>query len=499
MTLPIGCASPSLRSIAITPATGTETLTVGQTVQYTAIGSYEQGTKASTTQNITSSVSWTSGNTAVATINSSGVVTAVSAGTAVITASASGFSGLISTTSNVTVSGVSRQLGSLSISPSSQTVAFVGNTVQFDAIGTYTSGTPATQDLTTQAAWISSAPSIAIVNSSGVATGVATAVGAGTATITASAQAQNGSIINGTATINVASSTSTGLSSIAIIPSTQAVTVVGETAQFVAIGTYASGSPATQNLTSLATWRSSDSTVAAVNSSTGLVTADGPGTATITATANSQNGAAIVGTATVTVASGTAAGLSSITVIPGAQTVGTVGETAQYIAIGTFTGVVPPTPPTQDVTNSVTWVSSDVKVATINSAGLATENSVGTTAITAVGKSATGSVVTGAATFTAAGTIPGVPVGPVAIPTLEVYKVGNNASVGTVTNSPAPPVTCGTSNTCTGNFPLNTTVTLTAVPGASTFGGWSSNCSPISATSCTIVMSNNEAVGAIFY
>jgi len=79
---------------------------------------------------------------------------------------------------------------------------------------------------------------------------------------------------------------------------------------------------------------------------------------------------------------------------------------------------------------------------------------------------------------------------------LSVYEVelGN----GTVTSDPVG-INCTAGAGCTGNFVAGTAVKLTAVP-ASTFGGWSSNCLPETAapTSCTIIMNNNEPVGAIF-
>jgi uncharacterized protein YjdB len=490
-----GCSTQSLRSITLTPASGALTLAVGQTVQFKALGAYVQGKHPANNVDITNSVTWSSSTVAVATVSTGGLVTAVSAGTTTITATMNGGFGLLTASSNITVTGTSTggtyELTSITIIPNSQTVTASGETIQFTAIGNYSNGAPATQDLTSQATWISSSSQVATINT----TGLATAVGAGTVTITATAQSANGSVVAGTATLTVVSGGATGLTSITLIPGSQTVSVVGETVQFVAIGNYTGVTPATKDLTSQATWTSSDVQVGTVNAS-GLVTATGTGTTTITASALNANEAVIVTTATVTVTSATAPGLSAITIIPTTQTVFSFGETSQYIAMGTFTGV---TPAIQDVTNSVTWVSSDVKVATINSAGLATANSAGTSAITAIGTRTDGSLIIGAATFTAAGSGT-VPIGPVTLPTLEVYKVGNGAATGLVTNTPAPPISCGTGNTCTGSFPVGTTVTLTATPGSgSTFGGWSSNCMVATANSCTVTMSDNQAVGAIFY
>jgi hypothetical protein len=57
--------------------------------------------------------------------------------------------------------------------------------------------------------------------------------------------------------------------------------------------------------------------------------------------------------------------LTGITIIPGTQTLNTLGETAQFIVIGTFSS----SPTTQSMAGLVTWQSSDANVATVNSSG----------------------------------------------------------------------------------------------------------------------------------
>jgi uncharacterized protein YjdB len=73
-------ASASLTSIAVAPAS--PTIGTGATQQFSATGTFADGS----TQDITSQVSWTSSNTAVATIGASGLATGVSAGTSTIQA-----------------------------------------------------------------------------------------------------------------------------------------------------------------------------------------------------------------------------------------------------------------------------------------------------------------------------------------------------------------------------------------------------------------------------
>lgn len=71
----------SLKSIALTPTT--ESIIAQSTVQYTATGTYSDGTTA----NITTSVTWGSSNLLVATINNQGLATTIGPGTTSIQAS----------------------------------------------------------------------------------------------------------------------------------------------------------------------------------------------------------------------------------------------------------------------------------------------------------------------------------------------------------------------------------------------------------------------------
>ena len=80
-------STASLTSIAVTPAN--PAILAGASQQFTATGTYSDGT----IQNLSSQVTWTSSATAVATINSSGLATGVSAGTTTITAALAGVSG----------------------------------------------------------------------------------------------------------------------------------------------------------------------------------------------------------------------------------------------------------------------------------------------------------------------------------------------------------------------------------------------------------------------
>ena len=157
---------PTLSSIAVTPAN--PSVPSGFTQQFTATGTYSDGTN----QNITTQVTWGSSNTSVATINTSGLATPVAAGTATITATLGSVSG--STTLTVP------SLSSLSVTPANPSV-FVGITQQFTATGTYSDGT--NQNITTQVTWGSSNTSVATINTSGLAQGVAIGSSVITATL----------------------------------------------------------------------------------------------------------------------------------------------------------------------------------------------------------------------------------------------------------------------------------------------------------------------------
>src|SRR5438874_860665 len=100
----IGCNNNGLDSVQVSPTT--QALTVGQTAQFTATGTFGNA-KNPTTRNITSSVTWTSSVPSVATISAAGIATAVGAGTTTITASTSSFNGHVSSSATVTVTGSS--------------------------------------------------------------------------------------------------------------------------------------------------------------------------------------------------------------------------------------------------------------------------------------------------------------------------------------------------------------------------------------------------------
>lgn len=177
---PVGTAV--LSSIAVTPTR--PSISSGGTLQFKATGTFTGGT----TRDVTSSVTWSSTNTKVATISSAGstrgLATAVSAGTTTIKA----VHGTIKGTTLLTVTAAGPSLSSITVTPSTPSIN-MGTQQQFTATGNYSDGS--TKDLTSTSSWSSSAPSIASVSISGLATTVAS----GQATIQATFGAVSGSAL----------------------------------------------------------------------------------------------------------------------------------------------------------------------------------------------------------------------------------------------------------------------------------------------------------------
>ena len=246
------------------------------------------------------------------------------------------------------------KLKSIAITPTPSSL-YANVTQALTAIGTYTDGT--TQNLTSTATWSSSNANIATVSAAGVVMTVAP----GTATISAAS-----GTITGKATVKVLVT----LTSIAVTP--PSTTLPANTTQtLTATGMYDNAT--TKNLTSTASWTSSNPAVATV-SSAGVVLAIAAGTTTITAS-SSATGSLVSGTAAVTVST---ARLTSVSVTPVTKKIPALNTTFTFTATGIFSdGTKLP------LATGVTWASSNPTVATIASTGTVTTVSGGTVAITA--------------------------------------------------------------------------------------------------------------------
>jgi hypothetical protein len=177
-TTSLAVANALLTSIVVTP--GNPTIALGLQQQFTAIGTFTDGSSSAVNSNVT----WSSSNPNVLAVSPSGLSQSAAVGSATVTATAP--SGGVSGSTVVNVGAA--QLISIDVTTTTPTVA-AGATANFTAAGTFTDGT--TQDLTTTATWSSSAPFIAPPPMQGV-TQTQTA---GTATITAASGAISGSTL----------------------------------------------------------------------------------------------------------------------------------------------------------------------------------------------------------------------------------------------------------------------------------------------------------------
>jgi trimeric autotransporter adhesin len=247
-----------LSSIAVTP--NNTTIALGLDQQYTATGTYTDG----------------STDTGVATIDSSGYASSVDEGVTLISAVYNGVTG----STNLTIGAPA--LVSIAVTPPTPSKA-KGLTQQFTATGTYTDGS--TTDITSSVTWTTSDGTVTTVNASGLAT----AVDVGTATITAT----SGAISDGES-LTV---TPAALVSISVVPNSTSFSKTA-TKQYTAIGTYTDST--TSNITASVTWSSSSTSTATISNGVGtegLASGVAIGFVTFTATSGSIHGS---GSATIT-------------------------------------------------------------------------------------------------------------------------------------------------------------------------------------------------------
>ena len=150
MTIAVNAAT--LSSISVS---GGAALAAGLSEQLSAQATYSD----SSTQTITSQVTWQSSDATVATVSASGMLTSLKAGTVTITASmnsVSGNTGVTVTTAVLTAINVGAQSSSLA----------VGSAEQVTATGIYSDSS--TQNLTAQASWTVSDPTVATVSGAGL-------------------------------------------------------------------------------------------------------------------------------------------------------------------------------------------------------------------------------------------------------------------------------------------------------------------------------------------
>lgn len=329
-------------------------------------------------------------------------------------------------------------------------------TIQLTATGTYSDST--TANVTSQMNWTSNAGTVASV---GLSTGFVTGVGPGTASVTCT----HPTLTSVTASVNV--TVNKVFMSLAVTPTNPTIVRL-LTQAFTATATFSDNS--TENVTSAASWSSTATNVASINSSTGIATGNAAGSTTISAS-RTINGVTKVASTGLTV---TQEVLTAITVSPSPSS-GFVGGSLSFQAAGTFNNGTN----SNNVNSLVTWSSSNPSVATINSGnGLAQLLQAGSATITATRASSPGVTGTSALTVSAI-VLTSITVTPSA-PSIQVSATQQFTAAGvfsdsSTSNNVNSQVTWSSSNTgvatinssglATGLAAGSTTITATRIGG----------------------------------
>lgn len=333
---------------------------LGISTQYLAIATYSDNS----TVDITDVASWVSADSSIATIDDKGLVRTLKVSSIGISASYQGV------TSNISTLTITDAIATkVSIIPPTTKLA-KGLTLRLQAIATLSDDT--TKDVSTQANWQSSNPTVLSVDDQGKATAIA----AGDATVTATVQG-----VTGQTTVSAVDLT---VSQLQIIPATVQL-AIGTTTRLTAIATFADQS--TQDVSSQVGWLSSNTAVATVDS-TGLVTGVAAGSTTLSAS--------LLGVTASTSIQVNNTSVSALQVIPAVTTIA-LGTKSQLQAIATFADGS-----TQDVSSQVQWSSNDPFIAGVDSLGLVTGSGIGQATVTAtlgaISRSATLTVTNAIAT-----------------------------------------------------------------------------------------------------
>ncbi len=354
-----------------------------------------------TLSNVTAGGSWSSSNSLIASVGSaSGTVLGVAAGTATITYTLP--TGCIATTT-VTVLTTPASITGLSAVCSGSTIS-LGNT-------------------TLNGTWSSSNSGVASVGS---ASGVVTGVSNGSVTITYS----TGCGSDATASVSVGNSPITGTLAVC------------------------SGSTTTlANAIAGGIWSSSSIGIASIGSSSGIVTGNSSGTATISYAQGGCTSTAVV----------------TVNVNPGS-----ISGTARA-CIGLSSSL-------SDGTPYGTWSSSNTATATVGSTGIVTGVAAGTVTITY----ATGCVPVATKSFTV-NPLPAVIAGSGTVCLSATTTLTDATGGGTWSSASSGIASVGTGGVVTGASAGNTTITYTLATGCLTTSGITVNPLPASITGSTVI------------
>lgn len=250
-------------------------------------------------------------------------------------------------------------LSELTISPTNTSIP-VGLSQRFYASGLYSDGS--IQDLSTQVTWISDNEATATIDNITTLEGTAHSLSAGIATISATFDE-----ITQTTNLNV---TTAQLNTIEIQPSKQTA-AIDYNVPIQAFGQYTDGS--VFDITNLAEWSASDQSILNLaESKNGIIRTEQVGNTLINASFNNISGLGQVFV--------TASTLQSIQITTLTTTIPKLLQ-QQFQAIGTFSDTT-----TADITQQVTWQSSDTLLANIDNSlnpGLLQTHSAGNVTVSA--------------------------------------------------------------------------------------------------------------------
>ncbi|MCY4044721.1 MAG: Ig-like domain-containing protein [Cellvibrionales bacterium] len=336
----------TLVKITIEP-TNSEIYT-GEKIQYQAKGVFAD----QSTQDISEVSSWSVVDASIAMIDAKGLLEGLAIGTTTVNVQHT----TLDAQANTEITVKPGSLTHLKMSSDSVDV-IVGLARQLTATGEFNDGT--SKDVSHDCDWLSNESSIASVNSQGMVTGESL----GETQITAS--------FNGLSATAMVSVKDANIMNITIDPDNFSLTK-GYSQQLEAFASFNNNTSA--NITQSATWQSSDPSKASVDA-LGLVMGLAEGQVTISASQSGQTGQSMV-----TIKNPT---LTSLTIypIPAASEL-IVDTPQQLIAQGLFNDGSE-----QDLTKTVTWMSSDDQLASIISgganSGLITPHQLGSAIFTA--------------------------------------------------------------------------------------------------------------------
>lgn len=339
---------------------------VGINQQFTATANYSNGTKV----DISNQVAWTSSNPLIPIQNTSGkngLLQALTSGSTLVSAFFNG----ISTSINYSVS--SSTLVSIMISSNTPNI-HLGVAQKLSAIGVYSDGM---QDISNYVTWSSQNNSIVTVDSNGVITPINIGNSVINATSLIGKSKNHLQITPITSSYNISISSS-NLTSISISPNIF-TTHLKVPVQYQAVANYADLS--SESIINQITWSSSNTTVASIDSQSGLLTPISAGNTTITAIFTTTTGTIVTNTASLVVSNSNLTGIKIVT--GDATTYSNIN--LQFQSQGMYQDGI------QDITLATIWQSSNTNVALINNSlsslnGLAqpiTQSSTQNTTVTA--------------------------------------------------------------------------------------------------------------------